>query len=282
MDITEIANQEIQNMTKTERKVAAYFYDHLQEFAFSTLDCIADDAGTSTTSVIRFCRRLGFAGYKEFQSALRQQIKVHLNLPDKLESTLQGAHGDSLLNQVVQDGIQVVERTFAELPSEALERAVECICSADRLFIFGMRESLALAHYAYTRMETARGRTYILDVGYNGMVEQALDLTEKDAVLYFLFHRYAAQSYRLLPFIKRQGVQVILVTSPPYSAVEKYADILLPCYMETRGVKNSSLAPMCLTDYFCNAVALRNSERTMLRLKKIEQALQDVSLLGSS
>ena len=41
--------------------MASYFLGHSNDFAFCTLDKIAATMDTSTTSVIRFCRRLGFA-----------------------------------------------------------------------------------------------------------------------------------------------------------------------------------------------------------------------------
>ena len=92
-------------MTKTEHAVASYLDSHMQEFAFSTLEAIADSAGTSTTSVIRFCRRLGFSGYKEFQRSLQEAVRVQLDLPDKVERTIRFSVQDSLLQQVIQDGL---------------------------------------------------------------------------------------------------------------------------------------------------------------------------------
>lgn len=281
MDISALVCQEMEHMTKTEQTVALYFNDHTQEFAFSTLEAIADSAGTSTTSVIRFCRRLGFSGYKDFQRALQEVVRVQLDLPDKVERTIRFSGQDSLLQQVIQDGLSNVERTFDQLSPQSLSDAVERIARAERVFTFGMRESLALAHYTLTRFLTLREQVHILNVGYNAFIEQILDLTPRDVVIHFLFHRYTARSRQILPLLREQGVQMILVTSPPYHAVEPYADTLLPCYMETGGLKNSSLAPICLIDYLCNAVAVLDSERSVSRAKKIEALLRRESILGS-
>ena len=216
MDFSQLIQQELPRMTKTEHAVASYFDSHMQEFAFSTLEAIADSAGTSTTSVIRFCRRLGFSGYKEFQRSLQEAVRVQLDLPDKVERTIRFSVQDSLLQQVIQDGLGNVERTFQDLSPEALSGAAERISRAGRVFTYGLRESLALAHYAMTRFIPLRDRVQLLDVGYNGFWESLLDLNSRDVVIYFLFHRYTAQSRRILPLLKEQGAQVILITSPPY------------------------------------------------------------------
>lgn len=281
MSITEIVNSVFGDMSKSEQVVAAYFSDHIQDFTLYTLDSIADSVGVSTTSVIRFCRKLGFAGYKDFQNRLRAEVNIHMTLPEqfKMLDNLQESGG--LVQRILQDGIANMEKTFAEMPPHALEEAAKLIHEAKRVFTFGMRESMALAHYTYTRLATARGNTQILDVGYNGMVEQALDLTERDVVIFYLFHRYTTQSLKVLPFVKAQGAKVILITSSPYNQLEKYADIILPCHVKTRGVKNSSLAPVCIADYFCNAVALLNKENTDVRMAKIEETLRNEQVLGS-
>ena len=281
MDFPQLIRQELGRMTKTERTVASYFEGHMQEFAFSTLEAIADSAGTSTTSVIRFCRRLGFSGYKEFQRSLQEVVRVQLDLPDKVERTIRLSGQDGLLHQVIQDGIKNLEETFSHLSPQTLSDAVNRIGHAQRVFTFGMRESVALAHYTMTRLQTVRGSTHILDMSYSGMIEQALDLTSRDAVIYFLFHRYTAQSLRILPILKGTGAQIILVTSPPYTAVERYADVLLPCQMETSGLKNSSIAPICLADYFCNAVAMLDPEGMRARAKKTEALMRAEHTLGS-
>ena len=281
MNITERVTQHFQEMSKSEQAVASYFLDQVQDFALYTLDNVADNIGVSTTSVIRFCRKLGFAGYKDFQNQLRSEVNIHRTLPEQFRM-LESLHDQSaLVQRILQDGIANIEKTFAEIPGQTLRDAAQIIHQAKRVFTFGMRESLALAHYTYTRLATARGNTQILDVGYNGMVEQALDLTEEDVVIVFLFHRYTAQSCRVLPYISAQGAKVILITSAPYNTLERFATIVLPCHVKTQGVKNTSLAPICLADYFCNAVALLNKENTDERVRKIEQVFQSEQVLGS-
>ena len=67
MNVVEQIRLELESMTKSERQVASYYLGHLNDFTFHTLDQVAASAGTSTTSVIRFCRRLGYSGYKALQ-----------------------------------------------------------------------------------------------------------------------------------------------------------------------------------------------------------------------
>ena len=156
MNITEKIKSKLGEMTKSERRVASYCMAHLNDFAFLTLDVIAKKIGTSTTSVIRFCRCLEFSGYKQLQNFVRVEIKDHSALPEKFGRTAQGNSRNDLLIKTVNEDMSCIHKTFSEISIKDIGIAVKSICEAERVFVFGMRESLAIAHYAYTRFLTVR------------------------------------------------------------------------------------------------------------------------------
>lgn len=271
--------QEMEHMTKMEQQVAVCFLQDSHDFAFLTLDKIALHAGVSTTSILRFCRRIGFDGYKDFQDALRAEIKSGMTLPLKLQRN-SGTEESALLDRVVREGVEAIEQTFASISSDALGDAVRQLSQGHRVFTFGLRESYALAHYAYTRLTTVRNEVHILDAGRDGMMEALLDLQTGDVCLCFLFHRYTELSLRILPLLKASGAAVILVTEEPYEQLLPYADILLPCRVSNTGIKNTALAPICLSDYFCNAVALGGGTSVQTRLDQTEGILRRTAAIS--
>ena len=281
MNLVEKIKQSLDQMTKSERQVASYFLGHGNEFAFFTLDRIAGEVGTSTTSVLRFCRRLGFAGYKGFQEAVRGEMNHQPDLLDKFQRTQSGSVGDALLNRTIQQDMDCIHKTFASLPYDRICDAVGMIVGAKRVFTFGMKESFALAHYAYSRFLTVRQEVHLLNAGFNADVESVLDLTADDVCLVYLFHRYTRQALQMLDMLKKQGVPVILVTSAPYETLEQYAKVLLPCHVDANGIKNTAIAPICLADYLCNAVAVMNGDATVQRMKQLETLFKENSILGS-
>lgn len=281
MNLVEKLKQSLDTMTRTERQVASYYFGHMSDFAFLTLDKISAAVGTSTASVLRFCRRLGFSGFKDFQQAVQGEMNRQPDLLDKFQRTQSGCAGDALLSKTVEQGIDCIQKTFAELPYDRICDAVGLIARANRVFTFGMKESFALAHYAYSRFLTVRGEVHQLSAGFNSEVEAVLDLTEKDVCLVYLFHRYTKQSVEILEMLKKRGVSVILVTSAPYASVEQYATVLLACHVDADGIKNTAVAPVCLADYLCNAVAVLNSDATVQRMRQLETLFREQGVLGS-
>ena len=280
MTLMETVKGALGEMTRSERQVAAHYFGHASDFAFFTLDKIAAAVGTSTTSVLRFCRRLGFAGYKDFQQAVQGQIHRQPDLMDKFQRTRTGAPGDALLEKTVRLGVECVQKTFAGIPYDRIWDAVQRIARAKRVFTFGMKESFALAHYACSRFTTVREEVHLLGAGMNGDVECMLDLTPEDVCLVYLFHRYTKQSLAVLEMLKKQGVCVILVTSAPYGQLEPYAAVLLACHVDADGIKNTALAPVCLADYLCNAVAVQLGDAALRRMQQLETLFREHEILG--
>ena len=281
MGVVDCIRTEMEKMTRSERRVAVVTLGHMNDAAFFTLDELARKADVSTTTVLRFCRRLEFVGFKQFQQAVRNDLKYSPDLLDKFHRTAENQPVNTLLSQTVQQGIRCIQQTFQEIPFELVDDAVKYISNARRVYTFGMRESQALAAYAYSRLLTVRGDVFLYQDGYAGNVESLLSLTEEDIFIVFLFHRYTSQTLRILEILKQRNVRVILITSPPVETVAQYATVLLPCQVDANGIKNSALAPICLADYLCNAMALVNAEATLQRMKQSEELFIQSEIIES-
>ena len=271
MGIIELIRLKMEQMTRSEQRVALYILGHMNDIAFFTLDELARQTDVSTTTVLRFCRRLDFDGFKQFQHTVRTDLKYSPDLLDKFHRTADNQLEDTLLAQTVQQGIRCIQQSFREMPFEMVDDAVKRIAGARRVYTFGMRESQALAAYAYSRLLTVRGDVFLYQDGYTGNVEALLSSTDADVFVVFLFHRYTRQTLRILEVLKERNVQVILITSPPVEMVARLATVLLPCQVDANGIKNSALAPICLADYLCNAVAMVNTEATLQRIRQSEE-----------
>src|SRR5690242_21429303 len=64
--------------SRSQKDVAQYVVDHLDEAAFQTAEELARRANTSSSTVVRFSQALGFEGFPELQAAAREEYRrVH-------------------------------------------------------------------------------------------------------------------------------------------------------------------------------------------------------------
>lgn len=278
MNVIETINREYAKMTKSEKALAAYLLSHKSEFENDSITELAARNQVSTPTLIRFARRLGFTGFRDFRKALLESSPIKSTLVNKFESIAHSSE-NKIMKDTVQQAFSCIEETFSRLDDETSEKAVSLLQTARRVYTFGMKESYALAHYAYTRLYTVRDDTFLLNIS-NGDLESLLDLRPDDTCLVFLFHRYTKRALDILALLKKIGVHVILVTNDPTDRVNPFAEVVIPCIVSGTGIKNSSIAPICLLDYLCNVLATTDSPKTLERLKHIEGLLKEQSALG--
>src|SRR5436309_10748690 len=61
--------------SRSQKDVAQYIVDHLDEAAFQTAEELAKRASTSSSTVVRFSQALGFEGFPELQQAARDEYR---------------------------------------------------------------------------------------------------------------------------------------------------------------------------------------------------------------
>ena len=61
--------------SRSQKDVAQYIVDHLDEVAFQTAEELARRANTSSSTVVRFSQALGFEGFPELQGSAREEYR---------------------------------------------------------------------------------------------------------------------------------------------------------------------------------------------------------------
>jgi DNA-binding MurR/RpiR family transcriptional regulator len=134
--------------SRSQKDVAQYIVDHLDEAAFQTAEELARRASTSSSTVVRFSQALGFEGFPELQQAARDEYRRRP--PDNagvpaatplfsLDHTeFEAALGADHVN---------LEDTARKLARGEVERAVDAIVSAQRILIAGTDQMAFFASY---------------------------------------------------------------------------------------------------------------------------------------
>src|SRR3979411_141914 len=65
--------ERFEEFSRSQKDVARYIVDHLEEAAFLTAEELARRASTSSSTGVRFSQALGFEGFPELQQAARDE-----------------------------------------------------------------------------------------------------------------------------------------------------------------------------------------------------------------
>lgn len=265
--------------TRSQKIIADYLTENLNDIAFCTLEELAEKIDVSTTTIIRFSRALGYTGYSEMQKNIQNNIQTKVGLPERLSS--QKFYPDNtLLSDSFQNDIHNIQHTMATQNNEDLQAVIHLISNAPNVYILGMRSSFSISYYLASRLSEIRENVRLIQSVGMLYPEEIVSAKEGDVCIAYLFPRYSKLSTTILSWLKNEGVKIILFTSQNYSAVQGYGDIILPCSIASLTYKNSYAAPLSLSNYLITAITQKNFDESQRLLKKTESILNQGFYLG--
>ncbi|MED3836361.1 MULTISPECIES: MurR/RpiR family transcriptional regulator [Peribacillus] len=263
----------ISELTETQQRVADYIIKNPVDVAFLTVDQLAGIVGTSTTTIMRLTFSLNYSGYTEFQKGLQEllrnraapQIRLEANLKDLNESDLWIRSAESQLNNI--------QSTVEMISTESLNKTVEMIVSADRIFCTSVRSGLPVAQHLTFGLNRLLGNCELIVADLSDWVDKGINFTSKDLVIATSFPRYARRIVEFAMAAKDNNAQIISITDSYSSPLVKYSDLVLPCNSSSIAFHNSPIASMLVADYLVSAIAINYPEKTKNRLDEINSIL---------
>jgi DNA-binding MurR/RpiR family transcriptional regulator len=136
--------------SRSQKDVAQYIVDHLDEAAFQTAEALARHANTSSSTVVRFSQALGFEGFPELQQAAREEYRRRAPGPkgngNATAAPLFSLDQNEFETALAADHVNV-EETARRVSRRDVEAAIEAIATADKLLIAGTDQMAFFASY---------------------------------------------------------------------------------------------------------------------------------------
>jgi DNA-binding MurR/RpiR family transcriptional regulator len=136
--------------SRSQKDVAQYVVDHLDEVAFHTAEELARRASTSSSTVVRFSQALGFEGFPELQEAAREEYRHHHRAAAQahgFETAPLFSLDQTPFEQAVAADHINVEETARKVSRSEVEGAIEAIATAERILIAGTDQMAFFASY---------------------------------------------------------------------------------------------------------------------------------------
>ncbi|GIP41453.1 RpiR family transcriptional regulator [Paenibacillus sp. J31TS4] len=271
-DLSALITSYYPSLTKSEQKVASLVLDKPDEAMFHSITELAEISGVGETTVIRFCRKVGYHGFQDFKLALAQDLTF------KKLGAVQQEDSEDYTRQVFQDAVSVLQTSINLLDRVALEQAVELLDGARHIQLFGVGASGITAMDAKNRLlRIGRRSDAILDSHLQAMM--AVTLGEGDVALGFSVSGSTKDTNDMLGKAKRAGARVIAVTNYAKSPITSLADVvLLTAGKESPlegGSMTTKMSQLFVVDLLCRGLALRNAEYAKAMKEKTAQAVSD-------
>lgn len=278
-DVLKLLKSEIKNLTTSQSIVADYILKYPTESAFLTIEQLAREVGTSTTTIMRMAFNLGYSGYVEFQKDLQNILRNQIPQA-RLKANLQEISRNELLIKCAQTQIDNIKSTLDTLNDEVLGEALNYMMTSSRIYCTGLRMSYTVAYYLNQGMNRLNGKSQLLVSGMGDLPETLLNITNQDLLITVSFPRYTQQTIELAKISKKRGAKVISITDGYNSPLAQYSDVVLPCNYDSNASHNSPLGALFIADYLISALAFQQIDLTNERLEQVEQILSESRILN--
>lgn len=239
-----------------------------------TISELARTSRTSETSVVRFCRTLGFTGF----SQLRVQLAVELGT-ESAQFGFDACHGadirpaDTLaetVRKVASAETLGIQETAEKLDMAALQRIIDRVDPAAQVLAFGVGASNASAQDLVSKLLRIGRSALGFHEAHTALVSAAL-ATGADVAIAFSHSGRTRESVEFLRLARERGAFTVAITNADHSPLAAGADeALTTAVRETTfrsGAMASRIAQLTLVDYLFIGVARKRYEESVAALR---------------
>lgn len=268
MDTITTINGLFGSLTKSEQKLAQYILNNTQEIATLSIGELSSRSNVAESTVIRFCRKIGFKGYQEFKLNLAQNLATQKAQRADLKTSEYG--------ELVRPYFDYLIAMAPMLQTDNLAAAVELIGSANHICLLGAGLSGIVAEYLQTEL-IRLGKLVTFDRDIHLQTINAAVLHDGDLVIAISQSGKTKDIMNGLKVAKQHAVKVLTLTNYLNANLNLQSDVALvaPNMMG----ENQSFLPMIgqfiLVDQLCAKLAALQPEKSQQLKAMINNALID-------
>ena len=219
-----------------EKKIADFILSDPHAILPLTITECSHKAGCGTATLVRFSKRLGFAGYGELKLAIAQEIST-LSAENEPGSSNESCY--SIFSRKLRDALVALQETRFTLDPALMDMAAQKIMHAKRIVIFGLGNSAAIAHDAQHKF---------LRIGLDAMACSdnhlqaiiASHLTDGCVAIGISHSGQSVDIVEALHLARMNGASTICITNHDTSPITQVSDICL--FTKSDETENSILA----------------------------------------
>jgi DNA-binding MurR/RpiR family transcriptional regulator len=260
--------------SRSQKDVAQYIVDHLDEAAFQTAEELARRASTSSSTVVRFSQALGFEGFPELQQAARDEYRRRvggLGSGAGVEMLTATAPLFSLDHTEFEAALAAdhvnVEDTAHKLSRSDVEAAIDAIVSAEKVLIAGTDQMAFFASYLRHLLMLLDMRAEIVASPSQEALGRLSRIDERTLVIGLSAGRPHPLITRTMKLARHRKAGTLAITDATLSEVARLARIRLYYSSNTPAFVRSHTALLSIIQALAYGVYARDAQQYDVRIK---------------
>ena len=257
--------------SKADRALANYMLAELGSLPFETAASLAAKVEVSEPTVGRFCRAIGYEGFKALKLNLRNDMGdqpwlIKDRLRDLQERTLAG---EDQLTRGLELEMAALVTVYEAAHTPEWSRVVKRLATSRSVFVVGFQTERGIAEVFVHQLQYLRDKVHLLDLASGNFADLlATEDTDTNLVM-FEARRYSKNAYLLAAEAKAAGIPVTLITDPYCDWGHKVADEIFVVPTSFNLFWESTAQMASLANLLVNGVFLELGPQVEARMNKI-------------
>lgn len=223
-------DQIIKSLSRPELEILKYAYEHTEDISEMSIQSLAARTAYSPTTVLRFCKKLGYSGFAEFKYALRAELR------ENRENQVPTSSGRTFTTGMIIDGLSSnVQASFKLIREEQLQRAFGYLDSGCPIYLWSPGGLTSVAVEYFEKLLLSIGRQEVYFIESVKMFEHILRSRRQNSLLILISTSGTyPKTIRLGKIAKTEGIPILSIT--PYTANEiaELADVNFRFFADQR------------------------------------------------
>lgn len=262
----------------TEQRIASFLLDCRDSFVSMNAAELAQAAGVSSASVIRFSRQMGYRGYPEFKVDYlsdEKQLKA-----ESLYGNL--SRNDDTAQIIAKSGqmfISTIEKSLELLEPATVDAVAQKIVEAKRIVLFGIGSSAIVANDIFHKL-TRVNKHALFSADLHAQLSYSANLTKDDLAIAVTARGNTVEINSMLKSAHESGCTTVALTRFGQDEATRLADFTLPYFYDEQhtqlGVITPQILQMVIFDtLFFKYLTLANNEADIALQKGRQAVMQD-------
>lgn len=225
-----LTNDIINSLNSNEQIILQYIYAHPKEVAESTIRELAHQLSISTTSILRFCKKIELSGYSELKYLLKERPLT------TYESILVNKDEKLFLQELTND----IENTLLLTKEPSINQMIRILDSSKNIHLFsgGGISGRVLDYWEKMLFSYGRQNTYRYEASRLAF-HIAENLTKNDVLFLISASGTYEPTIKMANLAKMNGAQVVAITPYTDNILATIADINFRFFSRPRYNKNT-------------------------------------------
>ena len=265
------------SLTPVEKMIADYVLENTAEVPRQSIKALATKSKTSDASVLRFCKTLGYSGYRDFIVSISASLgSMDEDQADQYTDIQPGDDLQTIINNISLNNCRSIEDTLRVINREEISRAVELLRKSQRIDFYGVAASGLVCMDAQQKFMRINKMCHAFTDGHSQLTAATL-LKSTDVAVMISNSGNTTEILEALEVAKLSGAKVIAITSYNRSPLAEKADIVLfistPEITIRSGAMGSRIAMLNVIDILFAGVASAEYKNVKKYLKKTHDIL---------